>query len=467
MSLRSSEMSISNSAELEGEVIFEAEGLGEEEEDNERPGVFNAEVVVNIPRQTSATTAVDEVEVLEGPASGDFLLSVSVESVNWKIQDCDPVEKVLKSYPVDSEESVMMQYDLLSVIVVDSVAAEPVSRGNDLRLLYDTTIQAVVKEDSLKKKESLKWLDRFFRFLPGEQWSPKLLELLKNKRASEPSAEFKANNKGKTLDVMKTLYFADCVMKRGKEVKAFITMHLNPQWIPENEWPSGTQSVHGLLNAILDIVWAKSVKEKAEEQAKNYWYARSRLPETEKVGKKAPAYIAAKPGTQQFEIEVQKRIEKAGQLRPTVWYPKEWLAFLLLAMPAGPFMVPSCSSGGRKSNATALEDLSLRGRVVRRMADELQDSGHSEEDGGSGKAGKDCKKIFMVHQREFDAKDETDLFKDEIESVERQLALTEKMLLRKPDSTELLQKRDSLEEKLLDLYSQHTDAIANKRAKLA
>ena len=189
MSLRSSEMSISNSAELEGEVIFEAEGLGEEEEDNERPGVFNAEVVVNIPRQTSATTAVDEVEVLEGPASGDFLLSVSVESVNWKIQDCDPVEKVLKSYPVDSEESVMMQYDLLSVIVVDSVAAEPVSRGNDLRLLYDTTMNAVLKDDALKKKESLKWLDRFFRFLPGEQWSPKLLELLKNKRASEPAMD--------------------------------------------------------------------------------------------------------------------------------------------------------------------------------------------------------------------------------------------------------------------------------------
>ena len=44
MSLRSSEMSNSNSAELEGEVIDEEGGLGEEEEDNERPGVFNAEV---------------------------------------------------------------------------------------------------------------------------------------------------------------------------------------------------------------------------------------------------------------------------------------------------------------------------------------------------------------------------------------------------------------------------------------
>ena len=145
------------------------------------------------------------------------------------------MEKVLKSYPVDSEETVMMQYDLLSVIVVDSVAAEPVTRGDDLRLLYDTTVDAVIKNDSLKMKESLKWMDRFFRFLPGEQWSQKLVELVTRKRASEPSAEFKANNKGKTLEVMKTLYFADCALKRGKAVKAFITIHLNPQWIPESQ----------------------------------------------------------------------------------------------------------------------------------------------------------------------------------------------------------------------------------------
>ena len=154
------------------------------------------EVVVET---TSSSTSVPEM-------IGGFKKSTSVDTINWKISDENVVESVLKSQCIALDESFLneMLWNVVCVVAVDDVSSKKTSGGTDLQLLYEAAVTDTIA--NLKKKESAKWNDRLFRFLPNGNWPESFVDFIEDKKLAEPSKQFKEKNAGKTSFMIKSLW---------------------------------------------------------------------------------------------------------------------------------------------------------------------------------------------------------------------------------------------------------------------
>ena len=172
-------------------------------------------------------------------------------------------------------------------------------------------------------------VETFFNFLPGrhgKDWPPLFAAHIEGLRKDEPSREWsKRHASVQIVDMipLRECYFGFKVWEAYCEVKAMVNENLNAKFVSPKDLKAG-QTERDMLQKIRKQLWPANCLKRAKQSVDNGM--KNKL----KNGGFSVVITKEKPYSRWVE-------EKYARLMVEIdfkWFPKEWLAFIMLGKPA-------------------------------------------------------------------------------------------------------------------------------------
>lgn len=242
------------------------------------------------------------------------------------------VEQMIKV--VDPKEMVKALYTLSCSVVFDFVSAQhPTMSTSDLAFACTETFRNHMSTFPLKAYAR----ENLLTFFPGSTWPIKYVQFVNKEMAKKPTKSQlqSAAFAGVPQAQHKALRFGMAVKKMSLDTKAFVNMHLGPNYKPEEELPSG-HTKEQLLRGIRSSLWAVEAHTKATNAMRAAAHRRK--------SKDPPI---PEPPLHQLKIAFETARVKTFRKFNNNYYPREFLVFLLFGLPAlNPLEILSSLNGG-------------------------------------------------------------------------------------------------------------------------